>query len=118
MRLRQAPHLGRGRREKSGFNSYFLSGTIYICTVDSGLRVRWAIKCILHRALKCTKSAMQSTSYEVHSSHLRSVNKKILNEYIIMVMIITTPDVNMRMCFNVESRANKEPVCAFNVYMS
>jgi hypothetical protein len=34
-----------------------------------------------------------------------------------MVRIITTPDVNMRLCFHVVSRANKKPVCAFSVYI-
>jgi len=32
-----------------------------------------------------------------------------------MVMIIITPDVNMRMCFNVVSHVHEEPVCAFIV---
>jgi len=34
-----------------------------------------------------------------------------------MVMMIT-PDVNMRMCFIVVSSVNKEPVCTFSVYTS
>jgi hypothetical protein len=34
-----------------------------------------------------------------------------------MVMIIITPAVNMRMCFNVVSRLHEEPVRAFSVYV-
>jgi hypothetical protein len=33
-----------------------------------------------------------------------------------MVMTIT-PDLNMRMCFNVVSRVHEEPVCVFSVYV-
>jgi hypothetical protein len=33
------------------------------------------------------------------------------------MVIIITPDVNMRMCFNVVSCVHEEPVCAFSVYV-